>query len=931
MKRILLILLLMAVSASVFAHPPVPPSPWKKKVTADTTYILGANGDTLAILSYNQSTDSAFWRGGIGRALRIDLAALGISGDLIKDFAGSNLSVDGSGVLNASTGGGLVYFAEADDNDTSVFTAVAPNTTYGINDALTLMGNPITGVTSISASSTISAGSFSATGAIGFNNAGGSATQGLFGFEGGSAIGTSLLYDSLNNDWTFLHLLEVPGFRMGSAYTFPTGDGTAGYHLETDGGGTVTWGAPPAGGGDVVSVGTPVNDQVGIWTGDPTLEGDADLTFDGSHLTTTGDVNALTFLPTGDVSAGDNSALGYTSADGAILAGQGSVNDITIKNDADVAVITIPTGTESVNIDATLSAATTHSLSIVPSATLAESEVFHAIHIDANTTDPTGTGAEIVGIEIDLSGVSTTNNPVMHGIEINVPVRKDALHVHEGQSVFNNTPDGAATTEFHALDVRVDLAAMASTSAWSGLSITAVGATSGMVAGMLVRNGIGPIRHETGTFTTPSQTEFSARKTGGGVTWVDGIDGIEILIANSDELYVGSIAQFSQIEVILSIGATKDCVPTFWYNTAADTWTQFFPDDETSGFQTSSLISWVPSSISGLWTSDGDPGGADGSTGYWIKIIRTRVADPGTPTVTTMKLGTVVEFDWDADGNITSLTYDAQTSIAIGAALIEEAELEILDGATLTTTELNYVDGVTSAIQTQLDAKEGTLTNSAGLLAALDDETGAGLAVFSTSPTFTTGITVPDNSISDDELDEGGTFTWTGVQDAGGATSLEVPNGTNPTTDAEGEIADDTDDDALEVYDGTRSVLIPYTFTKEMTIWSPDLVTDTIPIWEIDSAQIQNGIVITNLSLLTSVDGTYALKFFSYTSADPPILHDYVDTLNVGASDQFVSSVLFEDVNASTLDVGQRLYILTPSTNIDWIKIKVRYYIKDND
>lgn len=44
------------------------------------------------------------------------------------------------------------------------------------------------------------------------------------------------------------------------------------------------------------------------------------------------------------------------------------------------------------------------------------------------------------------------------------------------------------------------------------------------------------------------------------------------------------------------------------------------------------------------------------------------------------------------------------------------AEINILDGATLSTTELNYVDGVTSAIQTQLDAKSTaskteTLTN----------------------------------------------------------------------------------------------------------------------------------------------------------------------------------------------------------------------------
>jgi len=55
-------------------------------------------------------------------------------------------------------------------------------------------------------------------------------------------------------------------------------------------------------------------------------------------------------------------------------------------------------------------------------------------------------------------------------------------------------------------------------------------------------------------------------------------------------------------------------------------------------------------------------------------------------------------------------------------------------------TELARVKGVTSAIQTQLDAKQATLTNSAGLLAALSDETGTGLAVFNTSPTFVTPL-----------------------------------------------------------------------------------------------------------------------------------------------------------------------------------------------
>ena len=59
-----------------------------------------------------------------------------------------------------------------------------------------------------------------------------------------------------------------------------------------------------------------------------------------SDVGCTGTVN-----PEGDTSAGDNSALGYTSVDGAILTGQGSTNDVTIKNDADAIAMRVPTGT----------------------------------------------------------------------------------------------------------------------------------------------------------------------------------------------------------------------------------------------------------------------------------------------------------------------------------------------------------------------------------------------------------------------------------------------------------------------------------------------------------------------------------------------------------------------------------------------------------
>ena len=47
----------------------------------------------------------------------------------------------------------------------------------------------------------------------------------------------------------------------------------------------------------------------------------------------------------GDTAVSDAATLGYTSAEGLILTGQGSTNDITLKNDADAEVMGVPTGT----------------------------------------------------------------------------------------------------------------------------------------------------------------------------------------------------------------------------------------------------------------------------------------------------------------------------------------------------------------------------------------------------------------------------------------------------------------------------------------------------------------------------------------------------------------------------------------------------------
>ena len=120
--------------------------------------------------------------------------------------------------------------------------------------------------------------------------------------------------------------------------------------------------------------------------------------------------------------------------------------------------------------------------------------------------------------------------------------------------------------------------------------------------------------------------------------------------------------------------------------------------------------------------------------------------------------------------------------------------------------------------------------SSSNLADALTDETGSGLAVFGTSPTFETSVignyltaseilgtdgskgivslpvaTYPSlaelayvkgvTSAIQTQIDAKGAHAgqvWTGVQDFGGATSTELVNDAAPTTDATGEIALDT-------------------------------------------------------------------------------------------------------------------------------------------
>ena len=82
-------------------------------------------------------------------------------------------------------------------------------------------------------------------------------------------------------------------------------------------------------GSAVILTGTPVNNQLGVWTNANTQEGDANLTWDGTTLTATGNVSSTgtTTITTNQVASGATPAPVFkieTTADGALY-GQGNV------------------------------------------------------------------------------------------------------------------------------------------------------------------------------------------------------------------------------------------------------------------------------------------------------------------------------------------------------------------------------------------------------------------------------------------------------------------------------------------------------------------------------------------------------------------------------------------------------------------------------
>lgn len=96
-----------------------------------------------------------------------------------------------------------------------------------------------------------------------------------------------------------------------------------------------TW-ATPAGSGDVSKVGTPVNNQVGVWTGDGTIEGDSALTFD----TTTDTLTVGAIVATPEVRSTSSAGTNIANSSGTVVAdfGTGGSTNASIHGSINIGV-----------------------------------------------------------------------------------------------------------------------------------------------------------------------------------------------------------------------------------------------------------------------------------------------------------------------------------------------------------------------------------------------------------------------------------------------------------------------------------------------------------------------------------------------------------------------------------------------------------------
>jgi len=160
-------------------------------------------------------------------------------------------------------------------------------------------------------------------------------------------------------------------------------------------------------------------------------------------------------------------------------------------------------------------------------------------------------------------------------------------------------------------------------------------------------------------------------------------------------------------------------------------------------------------------------------------------------------------------------------------------------------------------------------------------------------------------------------------------TSAEVPNSANPTTDAEGEVAYDTNDDALEIFDGSNSRLINSDKMFAAVFSDPEglqSIQDDWTVLPVEAYFAPHGITLTHVGIKTSASSTYSVVFQEWTS--PTAFGSNIETVATSSSTEAEDDGSIDDANIAA---GSIIRVDLPTTDITELTVWGTFYINDGN
>lgn len=166
--------------------------------------------------------------------------------------------------------------------------------------------------------------------------------------------------------------------------------------------------------------------------------------------------------------------------------------------------------------------------------------------------------------------------------------------------------------------------------------------------------------------------------------------------------------------------------------------------------------------------------------------------------------------------------------------------------------------------------------------------------------------------------------------DFGGATSLEIPAVDDPATTAEGHIAWDANDDAIEVYSGDEgeSALIPIYHHIVLPLALPDSIQVYIPklfLPKFNELMYPHGVEIDLIALSSDTTvSSISVVIEEWSGADPPVFQNIVTTIST-VTETYAEEAPDTDGN---LDANDVLVIVLPAgTGLNGYKIEIFFHV----